>query len=105
MSKDRDIFADLVEGFDALAAERAGKITLRHHKAAARKVEPVTPGELVQLRDTLGVSRPVMAHYLRTNDRTLENWEQGRSKPNDQACTLIRLVEKYPDMLDRLAVI
>lgn len=104
MSK-RDIFAELVEGFEALAAEREGKKTLRRHKVAARAVEPVTPSELVTLRNTLDMSRPVMAHYLRTNDRTLENWEQGRSKPNVQACMLIRLVEKYPDMLDRLATI
>ncbi len=102
MSK-RDIFAELIEGFDALAAERQGKKTLRHHKVAARPVPPVTPSEIVTLRNTLGMSRTVMAHYLRTNDRTLENWEQGRSKPNMQACMLIRLVEKYPDMLERLA--
>jgi putative transcriptional regulator len=29
----RDIFAELVEGFDALADERGGKVTLRSHKA------------------------------------------------------------------------
>ncbi|MDN5430974.1 MAG: transcriptional regulator, partial [Pseudomonadales bacterium] len=28
----RDIFSELVEGFDALADERQGKITLRNHK-------------------------------------------------------------------------
>nr|WP_155442369.1 transcriptional regulator [Pseudoduganella ginsengisoli] len=99
----RDIFAELVEGFDALEAEREGKKTLRRHKVEVREVAPVTPAELVSLRNNLGMSRPVMARYLRINDRTLENWEQGRSKPNDQACTLIRLVEKYPDMLERLA--
>jgi putative transcriptional regulator len=40
---------------------------------------------------------------LRTNPRTLENWEQGRAKPNAQAALLIRLVERYPDTVDRLA--
>ena len=34
--------------------------------------------------------------------RTLERWEQGRSKPNEQAAALIWLVRKYPDTLDRL---
>ena len=43
--------------------------------------------------------------YLRTNPRTLENWEQGRAKPNAQAALLIRLVEKFPDTVDRLAVV
>jgi putative transcriptional regulator len=45
----------------------------------------------------------VLAHYLRTNARTLENWEQGRAKPNAQAALLIRLVERYPDTVERLA--
>ena len=34
--------------------------------------------------------------------RTLERWEQGRSKPNEQAAALIWLVRKYPDTLKRL---
>jgi len=41
--------------------------------------------------------------YLRTNPRTLENWEQGRAKPNAQAKTLIRLVQKYPETIEHLA--
>ena len=44
----------------------------------------------------------VFAQYLRINKRTLENWEQGRVKPNAQAAVLIKMVEKYPDTLARL---
>jgi putative transcriptional regulator len=29
--------------------------------------------------------------------RTLENWEQGRAKPNAQAALLIRLVQRFLD--------
>ena len=36
---------------------------------------------------------------------TLKNWEQGRARPNAQAATLIRLVERYPDTVERLAMI
>ncbi len=35
--------------------------------------------------------------------RTLENWEQGRARPNAQAALLITLVKKFPDMVERLA--
>ena len=38
-------------------------------------------------------------------DRTLENWEQGRAKPNAQAALLINLVKHYPDKVTRLASI
>lgn len=51
------------------------------------------------------LSRPVFAVYLPTNPRALENWEQGRAKPNAQAALLIRLVEKFLDTVERLAVV
>ena len=65
----------------------------------------VSAEELLALRTRLHLSRPVFARYLRTNERTLENWEQGRAKPNAQAAILIRLVERYPDTMERLASI
>lgn len=51
------------------------------------------------------MSRPVFAMYLRTNARTLENWEQGRARPNAQATTLIRLVQQYPQTVEHLAAL
>ncbi|MNU01033.1 Antitoxin igA-2 [compost metagenome] len=51
------------------------------------------------------MSRAVFAMYLRTNARTLENWEQGRARPNAQAVTLIRLVEKFPETVEHLAAL
>jgi putative transcriptional regulator len=51
------------------------------------------------------LSSALFATCLRTNPRTLENWEQGRAKPNAQAALLIGLVRKYPDMVARLAAV
>jgi putative transcriptional regulator len=65
----------------------------------------LSPQEVVQVREKLHLSRPVFAHYLRTNSRTLENWEQGRAKPNAQAALLIRMVSQFPDTVERLAAI
>jgi putative transcriptional regulator len=53
----------------------------------------------------MNLSRGLFARYLRTNIRTLENWEQGRAKPNAQAALLIRLVQRFPDTVQRLAKI
>lgn len=101
----RTLFAELSEGFEALAAEREGKITLRKHVVEMAPAPQITAEELVQLRERLHLSRGVLACYLRTNPRTLENWEQGRAKPNAQAALLIRMVELYPDTVSRLAAI
>lgn len=99
------LFDELVEGMDALSAERKGKLTLRRVKLPSLPVPEVGPEELMRLRERLHVSRAVFAHALRTNPRTLENWEQGRSKPNPQAALLIRLVEKYPETLEHLQAV
>lgn len=100
----RNLFEELKEGFDALQAEREGKVTLRRHMASA-PVGVVTAEEIVRLREKLNLSRGVLASALRTNPRTLENWEQGRAKPNAQASALIRLVEQDRGILDRLAAL
>ena len=101
----REIFSELVEGFDALADERQGKITLRTHKVHLNKLAPLTAEEVVAVRQQLNLSRSVFAMYLRTNTRTLENWEQGRAKPNAQAVTLIRLVARFPETVAQLAAL
>lgn len=105
MSKKRDLFDELVEGFDALAERRAGKRTLRTHAFRMQPAPTLTARELTNLRKQLNLSRGVLAGYLRTNVRTLENWEQGRARPNAQAALLIRLVQRYPDTVRRLAEI
>jgi putative transcriptional regulator len=101
----RDIFAELTEGFDALKEQRTGKRTLRTYEVQAKPEAEIQAAEIISLRDRLGLSRTVFAHYLRTNPRTLENWEQGRAKPNAQATLILRMVEKYPDTVQRLAAV
>jgi len=101
----RDLFAELSEGMTALAAARQGKRTLRTHAMEFRNAPEVTPKELIRVRQNLKISRGLFAAYLRTNVRTLENWEQGRAKPNAQAALLINLVKRFPDTVERLAAI
>lgn len=101
----RNLFDEIKEGFDALAETKTGKRTLRTYEVEKHTAAEVTADEIRQLREHLNLSRPVLAGMLRTNTRTLENWEQGRAKPNAQAALLIRMVEKYPDTVERLAVV
>lgn len=105
MTKKRDIFAELTEGLDALKSQREGKVTLRTFKAESKPAPVLSPQDVLDVREKLHLSRPVFARYLRTNPRTLENWEQGRAKPNAQAALLIRMVAQFPDMVQRLEAI
>jgi len=97
----RNLFAELTEGFDTLASARKGKKTLRTTVVELKPAVEIRADELRAIREQLNLSRPVFASYLRTNPRTLENWEQGRAKPNAQAALLIRLVSRYPDTVSR----
>jgi putative transcriptional regulator len=101
----RDLFAELSEGMTALSDARQGKRTLRTHAIEYIPAPNLTPEQLIRVRKALKISRALFAAYLRTNVRTLENWEQGRAKPNAQAALLINLVKRYPDTVQRLATI
>jgi putative transcriptional regulator len=101
----RDVFAELQEGIAAIAESRRGKRTLRTHAVEYKPAPQLAPEELVRVREDLHISRAVFAAYLRTNVRTLENWEQGRARPNAQAVLLISLVRRFPDTVKRLAAI
>jgi len=104
-SAKRELFAELSAGMDALADARHGKRTLRTHSMEFKPAPAITPREVIRVRKNLNLSRALFAVYLRTNVRTLENWEQGRAKPNAQAALLINLVKHYPDTVQRLASI
>jgi len=103
MTKKRDLFGELIEGLDALAGQRSGKLTLRTHSVKVKPAPTITARELTKVRRDMNLSRALFAGYLRTNVRTLENWEQGRAKPNAQAALLIRLVQRFPETVERLA--
>ena len=98
----RNVFGELMEGVRVMGAHRKGRITLRSHRVPVLSLPTVDERVIRTTRERLHMSRAAFAHRLCVNPRTLERWEQGRSKPNDQAAALILLVRKYPDTLTRL---
>jgi putative transcriptional regulator len=102
-STKRNIFQDLCDGIADMKADREGLITLRKVKMAKPAPLEVDGSLIAWIRHSLNLSRGVFARKLRINERTLEKWEQGRAKPNNQAAALILLARKHPEMLDWLA--
>jgi len=98
----RKIFGELMEGVAAMKGHREGKLTLRSYKIDPTPLPKVDSKLIKDTRRKLHCSRAVFARKLHINVRTLEKWEQGRAKPNPQAATLVLLVRKYPDTLERL---
>ena len=99
---ERSVFEDLVEGFQSLQDEREGKITLRRFKVPVPQQTTLAPDEIRKIRDKLKLSRAVFARLLCTNVRTLEGWEQGRTRPNAQAVALMKLVNSRPETIQYL---
>ena len=98
----RKLFRELMSGVQAMRAHREGRVTLRTHHVEPIAVPPIDPDFVRETREALHMSRQVFAFRIGVNPRTLERWEQGRSKPNEQAAVLLWLVRKYPDTLERL---
>jgi putative transcriptional regulator len=98
----RNISSELMDGISAMKSHREGKLTLRNYKIEPAPLPPVNSKLIRDTRKRLRCSRAVFARKLRINVRTLEKWEQGRTKPNPQAAALVLLVRRYPDTLQRL---
>lgn len=101
-AKKRRLFDELMEAVEDINQHLAGKITLKTYTVEAKQMPEVTPEIIRDTREKLNLSRPVFAHELHVSPRTLEKWEQGLTKPNEQAATLIMLVRKFPDTLQRM---
>jgi putative transcriptional regulator len=98
----RDIFSEMMQAIAEMKDHREGKITLRSFTVEPSPLPKVDSKLIRDTRKKLRCSRAVFARKLRINERTLEKWEQGRSKPNPQAAALVLLVRKFPDTLERL---
>ena len=102
MSK-RNLFSELSSALSEAKQHSEGKLTLRTIKVKHNENFGLSPSEIVNIREMFNMSRGVFAEYLHTSSRTLENWEQGRSTPNRQATTLLRLVQNHPETLSQIA--
>ena len=78
--------------------------SVRQMKAGkAARITNVNIPSIVAARNTLGLSQSRFAELLGISRRTLQEWEQGRRTPNGAAKTLLRVVERHPEVLRELS--
>lgn len=99
---ERNIATEVLEGLREVQEHRKGKRTLRTTRVP-KPLPGLSPDRIRGIREELNLSRAVFASMLRTSVRTVEGWEQGRSKPPPSATALILMARKYPDTFERLA--
>jgi putative transcriptional regulator len=71
------------------------KTTLRMvGKDALPKVEPMSPSQIVAVRERTGVSQAVMAAFLNVAVGTISQWERGERHPTGAALKLLHVVKQ-----------
>jgi len=105
--QNRDLFQELEQSLTDAKAFEAKKLTLKTTTIdrEPKKRKALHADQIRAIRDKYNMSRALFAHYLHISTRTLEKWELGTSRPNEQATTLLSLTDKYPDMFERLKAI
>ena len=84
------------EHFSKLVAsiKEAGEIKA-DRKKPSRKYK-VTPPDIKMVREKLQVTQKEFATMIGVSTRTLQNWEQGRRKPEGPANALLKVATKNP---------
>ncbi len=104
MSK-RDLFEELKSGLEDITLYEKEKLTLKTTTLTPKERTLLSAQEIRAIREKYNMSRALFANFMHISPRTLEKWELGTSKPNEQASTLLALTDKYPDMLERLRTV
>ncbi len=84
------------EHFEKLIAsvKEAGEI--KAGRRGPSRVYEVKPPEIKTVREKLNVSQNEFALMIGVSVRTLQNWEQGRRKPEGPAKALLRIASRNP---------
>ena len=92
----KDHFEKLVASIKEAGEIKAGRRT-------PSRIYEISPPDIKNVREILKVSQNEFALMIGVSVRTLQNWEQGRRKPEGPAKALLRIASKNPSaVLDAL---
>ena len=92
---DRDIGQEVLDGINKIKKHKKGKIKLKTHSLA----EPSPP---IKIRQKLKLSQSAFASLMGVSPRTIQDWEQGRRKPQGPAKSLLRIAEQHPEVFTEI---
>jgi putative transcriptional regulator len=85
------------QDFDELvtSVRQAGRI--RRGEMAPGRVTEFPPVDIKAIRQRLGKSQTEFAHMIGVSVSTLQNWEQGRRRPEGPARALLKVAAENPE--------
>jgi putative transcriptional regulator len=83
--------------FDNLVAsvQQAGKI--RRGEMKPSRLTELAPVDVKTIRQRLGKSQSEFARMIGVSVATLQNWEQGRRRPEGPARALLKIAAEHPE--------
>jgi putative transcriptional regulator len=93
---DKQHFDKLIKGVREMKRHMAGK-----RVRGIRTTEVSTPN-VRSIREAAQISQTQFAKLIGVNVRTLQNWEQERTKPTGPARALLKIVASDPKALEAL---
>jgi putative transcriptional regulator len=91
----RDLGAEILQGIQEIKQHKRGKLSLK-----TTDISEPSPPEVIRAK--LHMSQSAFAGLLGVSIRTLQDWEQGRRKPQGPAIALLRIAEQHPEVFSNL---
>ena len=88
---DRNIGQEILEGTKEIKRFKRGEIDL-----SVRTLNEPSPPKTIRKR--LKLSQSAFAGLVGVSPRTIQEWEQGRRKPQGPAKSLLRIAEQHPEI-------
>ena len=86
----KEMFNELLQSVkEATAIERGAR-------KPSRSFEVKTAGDVLKVRNRLGLSQARFATLLGISEDTVQNWEQGRRQPTGAAQVLLKVAARHP---------
>ena len=86
-----------------LTGQELGEKLLESIRQIHAGLGTVVYSPIIATRQYAGLSPAQFAALLGVSVRTLQEWEQGRRQPSGAARTLLKVTERYPEILREVA--
>ena len=87
----RDIGQEILDGIKEIKRFKKGELKLN-----TRTLSEPSPAKTI--RKKLRLSQSAFAGLMGVSPRTIQDWEQGRRKPQGPAKSLLRIAEQHPEI-------
>lgn len=101
MKKKNAFFDEIIEGLNDIKEYQANTKKLRTKEVYIHPVEPITPKEVIKLRESLFLSQGLFAEVLGVSKKTLEAWEYGKNDPSGPSLRILHLIKDDPSILKK----